>query len=193
MKIPLTAALVVGADSSMLADEVVWNGAHAEISLAALTEVCGQDLANAAVRCWERTCSLWEDLAGEAVVVQRALVRVRQTDGKNGRSDLAAELDALMSVPALAAVCEALLEQDVDDSKLVGCEVERSGNTTTVRVCVSSLEWPDALGGAPCPGETRRVFELTANHAKWRDRRVRRLQALSIDAEELWAEPVLLG
>lgn len=191
MMIPVTAALVVGAQPSEVTGAVVWRGTHAEIAVTDLEEACGPEIARSAEQYWKRTTELWESLTGEAVVLQRTLLVARQTDGKEGRTDLAGELEAMMAVPALAAVCDAMLEQEVVESGLTGCEVERDGNTTVVRVYVSSLEWPDELGGPPCPGETRRLFELTANHAKWRDRRVRRLQALRVEAEELWAAPLL--
>jgi hypothetical protein len=185
--IPLVAvALHASVDEAVL-KTVQWTGSHGEIALGDLEAAKGAEFAELMQDYWARTQALWREASGEGVIVRRPVLRARQTDGKEGRLDLAVELDALALIPLGEAMCGALLDAE---THLEGLDTTQQGAVTTLRFSVRSHEWPDALGGPPSPGEITRHIELSANHAKWRDRRLRRLCAVAVDVEELWAAPL---
>jgi hypothetical protein len=51
------------------------------------------------------------------------------------------------------------------------------------------VEWPTALGGPAAPNELHRHVKIVANHAKWRDRKVRRLVRVEVSCDEVWPDP----
>lgn len=97
------------------------------------------------------------------------------------KHDLSDEFSDLSSHPLTSAVTAALLAKDPPmdaiaqlTSALDG-SMDVNGDEVRVTVTLPLGTYPETLGGAPWPGETARVITLTARHAKWRDRQVRRL------------------
>jgi len=128
-------------------------------------------------------------LPAEAVLVRVPLLDLRQKDSRTVRVDLSAQYEAIEHVAALRPVL-GLLDADPDWASLAGLGVlERSGDRAELIVEVRSPLWPLELGGAPCPGELRRCVRLEASHAAWRDRRVRRLVRVRLDALQAWPDP----
>jgi len=94
-------------------------------------------------------------------------------------------------VPETSLVIDALLGAAVDETTLrtLG-EFSTDGVRSSAEVRVEGWrEWPEALGGAASANEIERVFVLSANHAGWRDRMVRRLTRLDVYGVELLANP----
>jgi hypothetical protein len=173
-------------------------GARVECDLSMAAATIGADFADRLAE-WHNACTkLARDVAagtaaGEYAVTVRSLVAARQTDGKQGRSDLGDELDALDSIAGIGPLVADALSADPDWEAVVAqgapyeVSVERDGNDTTVRFVVDAdIVWPDALGGIGAPNELARHVTVRLNHARWRDRRVRRLVAVDVTAEELW-------
>ena len=128
-------------------------------------------------------------------IVSREVCRSRESDNKEGRIDLGAQIAAGEDVPGLREILRELLERDVSVVRLkslvtaLSGSVEQEGNETTVTVFFQrAVGWPDSWGGEWSPFEIRRSVTLVANHAKWRDRRSRRLVEYSVALEELWAD-----
>lgn len=178
-------------------------GDRVELDLDALGRV-DHDAAAWCGAYWARCEAFWAEAAttgrprGAYVLIERELRSVVQTDTKAARTDLRAELDALEAQAGLTGVLDALLGAEIDDDALLAHvhafrgSVRRVGADTVVRLVVPvGRLWPLELGGAASMGETARVIELTANHAAWRDRKVRRLRAVTVSAQEIWPEPVV--
>jgi len=130
---------------------------------------------------------------GPYVVVRRLLASAAQQAGTKSanRGDLVSELEALRTVPETSLVIDALLGAAVDETTLrtLG-EFSTDGVRSSAEVRVEGWrEWPEALGGAASANEIERVFVLSANHAGWRDRMVRRLTRLDVYGVELLANP----
>jgi hypothetical protein len=173
-------------------------GHRVEIDLDALDAVAPEAGAWAQ-QYWDAARDLWDAWAGrrvtgDALAVRRSLVNVAQVDSKKtGRVDLRAELDALSSYGGFRSLLDALLGADFDLDRLHAAaqpwksEIAVDGTKVTVTLWVTDgVAWPQALGGTGAPGEVARVFTLVAQHAAWRDRKVRRLAEVHIAAEELW-------
>jgi hypothetical protein len=167
-------------------------GQMVELDVAAL-EDAQADLAERIRRYWAAARALWASLAAgqevSGVAVAVALVRAQQADTAAGRSDLRDELLAIehMSDLKLAAT---ILDASPDWGKLSKLgSLDREGNRSTVTVSIQGGLWPLCLGGPRRPGELRREVHIEANHATWRDRRVRRLRSLAVDAIEIWPDP----
>ena len=123
------------------------------------------------------------------VLVRVPLIDVRQKDSRTVRVDLSAQFEALEHVPALRPAL-ALLDTDPSWEALGSLGVlERDGDRSSLLLEVRSPLWPLELGAAPCPGELRRSVLLEASHAGWRDRRVRRLLRVRVDALQVWPDP----
>jgi hypothetical protein len=185
-------------------------GERVELDLDALAQATSPAVAEI-VAAYHQTCQSFQANlasgapAGAYIAVRRPLLESEQSDRKGARVDLAQELEELLRVPALGEFCGALLDglnsptrqQNLDRfGPLLDARLETGGaNQTVATVALQgrSHPWPTQLGGPASPGEVRRVFTLTANHASWRDRRVRRLQRLVVEAEEVWPHPLVAG
>lgn len=125
-----------------------------------------------------------------SVLVRVPLIDVRQKDSRTLRVDLAGQFSALEHVAALRPAL-GLLEASPDWSALGALgALERDGDRSALTLEARSPLWPLELGAAPCPGELRRRVLLEASHAGWRDRRVRRLLRVRVDALQIWPDPV---
>lgn len=175
-------------------------GTTVEADVEAL-ELVQPGLGARAARYWQRCREFWDAYAagataGPAVVIERRLVTARQSDTRQGRVDLVAPLAALEAAPAIGALVTELTGAAPDltglDQRYAPLVVSHiaTGDETVVTVeFPARQDFDPVLGGPHARGELRRRFRLTVNHAKWRDRRVRRLVAVDIDAVELWPDP----
>lgn len=124
-----------------------------------------------------------------SVLVRVPLIDVRQKDSRTLRVDLAGQFVALEHVPVLRPALDLLdASPDWDVLARLGT-LERDGDRSSLTLEVRSPLWPLELGAAPCPGELRRSVRLEASHAGWRDRRVRRLLRVRVDALQVWPDP----
>jgi hypothetical protein len=185
--VPLTAATLCLADDALVRSCAVRLGNKVEVSLEAVKETAGAEAAERLSNYWRAATQMWSSGKGRAVLVRRPLVQVAQKDGKEGRVELAAELAALELIPEGDALVEALLGPAVQPDQLTS--VETNGNETSVTVTRRMVEWPTALGGPAAPNELHRHVKIVANHAKWRDRKVRRLVRVEVSCDEVWPDP----
>jgi len=131
---------------------------------------------------------------GPWIITSRLLVsRVQQAGTKSAqRGDLAAELAGLREIDECDKVAEILLASTVDLEalKATGAElVESTGAKTVVKVRIEGQrDWPESLGGGASRNEIERHILLSANHASWRDRQLRRLTRVDVHALEILAE-----
>jgi hypothetical protein len=128
-------------------------------------------------------------------LVSREVHHAKESDSKDGRADLGRQISSGEDLPGLREVLRELLEREVNDVKLqslvraLGGSVSREGNETAVTVYFDrAVGWPVEWGGEWSPEEVRRSVYLRANHARWRDRRNRRLVEYRVSLEEIWAD-----
>jgi hypothetical protein len=133
------------------------------------------------------------------VVVRRVVVEHVQRDDANGRSDLAEILEASQTVSLLGWITESLCSTRPDYQAILrkasvwDAQLEQDGVRSVLTLDVPSAKgWPEVLGGSQGARELRRRITLETNHAKWRDRKVRRLVRVRVEADELWADPASL-
>lgn len=183
--VPLTAAALCLGDEDLVKACAVRLGERVEVSIPAVAERGGEAAASRLTRYWDAARRLWATGEGQAVIVRRTLVQAAQRDVKDGRVELSAELAALEMIPEGSELVESLLGPRM---QFVG-PCEENGNETTVVVSKRMPEWPTALGGPAGPNEVQRHVKIVANHAKWRDRKVRRLVRVEVSCDELWPDP----
>lgn len=128
------------------------------------------------------------------VSVTMTLYENTQLYSKTAKRDLTHDYDTLKEWQVSAAVIDDLLDSDqanaiaaAHDAGWVVNETEE--NVLTVSHSDNGAFWPDRYGGAPWPQETARTLTLTIRHAKWRDRRVRRLVGIEVTSTSTWATP----
>lgn len=155
-------------------------------------------LAESALSYYNSTLNFFEKLASgkpdeDALEIQRVIVDVKQLDTNKERSDLRSEFNSLIKLPIYGDLIKSALKKDVNwhllskDIEALGGSIAQDGLTTIIKFSIPSrVVWDKSLGGEFSRGEISRDFELTINHAKWRDRKIRRLQALKISATEIW-------
>lgn len=129
------------------------------------------------------------------VLVSREVCHAKESDSKDGRTDLGKQISSGEDLPGLREVLRELLEREVSYTNLeslvrsLGGSVAREGNETIVTVFFDrAVGWPVEWGGEWSPEEVRRSVYLRANHARWRDRRNRRLVEYRVSLEEIWAD-----
>lgn len=152
---------------------------------------------------WDRCRQFWNDARtgaarGPWVAVHRPLLSAVQTDSKAaGRRDLRPQLEALESVPGLLPLLDEALSAEPDAAKLAALAELMAGTVEVtpgqvrvqVRLTADAATWSTDLGGPASAGEVARLVHLTTRQAAWRDRRVRRLSAVEVTAEEVWPDP----
>jgi len=132
---------------------------------------------------------------GPWVVVSTPIYVATQQAGtkSKNRGDLVGELAGLREMTDVSDIAEALLASSVNQELLAsrGVEfIECADARTVLRVRIEGRrDWPVSLGGAASPNEIERYVTLSANHASWRDRMVRRLTRVDVVAVELLADP----
>lgn len=137
--------------------------------------------------------------AGAAyTLVRRTLMTHVQSTAKKDRRDLVEVYEALTGVAVLSDIVDELTAAEPDLDALAGLLDAAGGGqvlpaeagAVAVQVLLDpNGALPDVLGGVRMPGEVRRVLTLTARHAAWRDRRVRRLARVEVAADEMWPDP----
>jgi hypothetical protein len=151
---------------------------------------------------WQSTNDLWSaaragDVSGRAWARTRGrVVDVKQSTTKGSKADLVAECADLMGLPGVSDLIEECSGSDPsastcrDLAAALGGSYKPSADGTSA-ACSFTLAntalLPDSLGGPLWPGEVLRHVEVDLKHAPWRDRRVRRLAAVRVDVEHLWA------
>ncbi len=127
------------------------------------------------------------------VRMYRCLHHAAQRTAKKQRADLTDELAALDSLPGVADFVAEFTGPSPDGQRLAvlgspfHAATRVDSRSGVARLAVDSrLDWVPLLGGPASPGERRRIVELSARYAAWRDRRVRRLSEVRVLAEEHW-------
>lgn len=176
-------------------------GGRVEVDLDAVEAVSPQACrALEAYHC--QTLALWRDLASGTpsgapyMTTQRLLADHQQVTGKVGRRDLPEVLAELEELALTAELVTAVTAPEVDGPAVRrlaagagGSAAQPSAGVWVVQVPMSGpVAWPEALGGPVHLSEIGRTLRLTARHASWRDRRVRRLARVEVLVEELWAD-----
>ncbi len=67
--------------------------------------------------------------------------------------------------------------------------VFKGSNVVTTLEVSGQYDWISDLGGTPAVNEVSRVFKITTNYSKWRDRNVRRFVSLESRAIEICPDP----
>lgn len=122
---------------------------------------------------------------------KRVLTQHNQDTRKGSKKDLVELLSVLMEDNALSDIVEILLDDVIDLAKLKSYCGERGtfsqeGDSTVLAILLKgSNQYDDLLGGAIGDFEAGRLFTFKVNHAKWRDRKVRRFASLTVEAVDL--------
>ena len=113
------------------------------------------------------------------------------------RADLGWLVDDLVLIPGLAPVVREATSSHPDWDTVaalvtpLGGTVTPDGNTTRITTHIPlSTAVPHSLGGLPLIGQTSRELVMAVNHAKWRNRRARRLTKVSMKVTDAWPRPV---
>jgi hypothetical protein len=164
-------------------------------------ELLNSQLGLRAAQYWDRCREFWDAYAngasaGPALLIERRVLSARQTDTRNGRFDLSAHFAAFRETPLLGPLIHEITSAQPDFDNLetlfspLNITISSEGDETVVIAEIPARQdFETLLGGPHSRGELQRKFQFTVNHAKWRDRRVRRLVAIEIDAIELWPDP----
>jgi len=130
-----------------------------------------------------------------ALDINRNILTKRQSDTINGKADLKEEYQALLAIPLWGKVVKDLLVANPDKDNLLlsvtslGGKLDfADGEATLTFTLPARNDWSPALGSFHSRGEYKREFVVKIKYAKWRDRRVRRLYELTINAKEFWPE-----
>lgn len=150
----------------------------------------------------QMTRRLWEahrnGTGGESfAIVERKLHANRQRDDAKGRVDLVSELADAAAIPLLGELVENACSAECDWELLLrrgaawqASVTDGAKTTRIIHLVVDAANgWPASWGGPSRANELRRHVMIEVSHAAWRDRRVRRLVAVTVTAEELWADP----
>lgn len=202
--VPASVACVLLADQPEMLEQVRACGREVglrtEVDLDQVASTVGSHVAAALEKLYCDTLDLWADLVtgarGRAYIVTRSTIAEHtQVTSKVGRSDLGAVFDELADVNELRDVLLELTAPNVDEVALAGAVHLAGGSTwsaedgaVTARVPLGSVV-SEALGGVRRTCQVSRFVEVTARHAAWRDRRVRRLAKVVVVNEEMWASP----
>jgi hypothetical protein len=119
------------------------------------------------------------------------LISHAQDTRKCSKKDLVELLSALTEDNTLSDIVEILLDEVIDLNKLTTYCGERAtfsqeGDSTVLAILLKGTNvYDDLLGGAVGEFEVGRLFTFKVNHAKWRDRKVRRFSSLTVEAVDL--------
>lgn len=172
---------------------------NVEIDLAKLARL-DDYLVKKAIDYYDKTSNFYNDLVSNkcdisAVETSRVISYKKQLDTNQERSDLVDEYESLIMLPIYGELIKKALKKEANweeiTSELIslGGRISRDGLNTTIEFSTPSrTNWNDALGGEYSRGEVRREFKIEISHAKWRDRRVRRIKSILVKAIEIWPE-----
>ncbi len=129
-------------------------------------------------------------------LVRRTVAEHTQRDDGNGRSDLSHIVEQAKGVSLLSWITDSLCGANPDyvdilrKASVWDAQLEQDGVRSVLTLDIPSAKgWPDVLGGSQGVRELKRRITIETNHAKWRDRRVRRLVRVLVESDELWADP----
>lgn len=196
--VPLFTVSLVQPDFDQWATIGVVLGNRVEADLAAL-EAVEPGLGLRVARYWERCRSFWDLVAGgdrptNGLHVERALIAHRQSTTTTDRRDLNEVLEVLDRVPVVSEIVESALSTKPDWDVLrrngLSTEVTHRDDVTVISFLYPGRhDWDTQLGGVCSRGEIGRRVEIVVSHAKWRDRRSRRLVSVDVFAREVWPDP----
>lgn len=124
------------------------------------------------------------------VLSKRLLIAHVQDTKKGSKKDLIEVLSSVMDEASLSDFFEIALEETLFIDKLykLGGErvrISQDGDNTTISLVVENFaNYEPLLGGTFGVNEIARLFTFKVNHAKWRDRKVRRFVSLKVEAIE---------
>jgi hypothetical protein len=179
-------------------------GDRVEVDLDLLADAGRPDLAALLRGYWESCREFWAvwergESPGEYIALRREVTRDTQRNTKTVKRDLAGHLDALEALPTIGVLVSAMTDSAPEWDAIVAAgqpfqlSVERDGDRTWASFWVENAGvWARELGGKRSLGEVRRCLKLRIEHAKWRDRRVRRLAEVIVEVEEVWPMPARL-
>jgi hypothetical protein len=157
--------------------------------------------AEAVLAMWSATRRMWNSArsggtpTGAWVRTTSTVHHARQDTGR-AKVDLHAELVGLGELTEVGDFFDVLLSSDPDMATLAATvamfdgELEAADGTTTVTLHFTQpAHWPESLGPGTGANEARRTLRVTARHAAWRDRALRRLGEVTVSVDELWATP----
>ena len=122
---------------------------------------------------------------------KRTLIEHAQDTRKGSKKDLVELFGVLTEDNALGDIVEILLDEVIDLDKLTSYCGERAtfsqeGDSTVFAILLKgSNAYDEILGGVVGEFEAGRLFTFKVNHAKWRDRKVRRFSSLKVEAIDL--------
>lgn len=133
------------------------------------------------------------DDPGACVQTRRPLLRRRVGEA----ADMRAELDALTRVPVVDTLVDDATSAAPDWAALAAraraLDGDADRDAALVWATVGGRDpWPSPLDTAT-PWLVARHLTLAVRHARWRDRRSRRLAAVDVDAVEWWPDPQRLA
>lgn len=177
-------------------------GGRVEVDLDAVEEVMPA-LCQALWAYHCETADLWREVgagraAGRAfVTTTRLAVDHQQVTSKAGRTDLGRVFEDLSELALTRDLLDALTGGDPTLDELLARALDVGGTACQLQAGVwvarvpmpGAVAWPDSLGGPATLTETSRDLTLTARHAAWRDRKVRRLARVQVEVGEVWADP----
>ena len=153
-------------------------------------------------RWWLDTQGMWSaardgDVSGLSWARTRGrVVDVKQSTTKGSKADLVTECADLLGLPGVAALIEECSGADPSPSRCRDLATALGGsyrvsadgaNSSCSFLLSNTVMLPESLGGPLWPGEVLRHVEVDLKHAPWRDRRVRRVAAVRVDVEHMWA------
>ena len=151
---------------------------------------------------WEQAKHFWARLAtnqpvGNFIYIERELVNDKeQTGSRQPDRDLRHIIKHLDQTTETAEIVDNALSSSPDWETIRNnpnvTNLTQHKHTTTFTITAHNTpqrRWHTQLGGEANPGETKRLITITTNHAKWRDRRNRRLTHIVIRSHEAWPDP----
>lgn len=166
-------------------------GRSQELDLDAVAALSGDATAASLADGFQRCRQFWaRGPQGDFVASRRHVFTDRQSTTKSSKRDLADAYLELSSTNGLGPLVEAVLEREVDEARIATLGAPYSARLTreepTTRLVAHLRPGIVLLGGPPSMAEVRRIVEVRANHADWRDRKVRRLEQVDIYVDEIW-------
>jgi hypothetical protein len=143
---------------------------------------------------WLKTRSFFDDLASglplaDYSLFHRLISSELQDTRKGSKIDLINSLKEIDSDPVLKEVISPLLDpelyQEFAHPYLISKYIDGLNINVTIEI-PGKKDYNYHLGGLSSRAEIGRVFQITISHAKWRDRRVRKLVSVDVYAKELW-------
>ena len=159
-------------------DNCVQLGERFEVDVDALGQIN-----ESAAACVSEFCS--KVRAGQSEPFVGLIAEHTQVTGGAGKRDLREIFEAFTSHPGSSVLIGEILSSTPDLELIAAIAQSQGGSVDTegdlvVSVWFEPEGWDSTLGGLPWPGEYARGFVISAAHAKWRDRSLRRLSNVQV-------------